>query len=73
MSACADATKVVNSDVSPAKLQTDTAAYFSTSKRYVRVGNMKKSVLGTAYQAKVAGRVFDCSYFRGTVSCSRAL
>ena len=72
LSACADATKAVNSDASPARLQAETAAYFATSKRNVRVGNFKQSMLGTAYQARVAGRLFDCNYFRGTVRCNRA-
>ena len=73
LSACADATKAVNSDVSGARLQHDTAVYFATSKRNVRVGNFKQNVFGTAYKAKVGGRMYDCKYFRGTVSCNRAI
>ena len=72
LSACADATKAVNSDVSPTKLKVSTASYFSTSSRNVRVGNFKQTVFGTSYQAKVSGRLFDCNYFRGTVTCNRA-
>ena len=72
LAACADATKVVNSDVSSARLQSDTAVYFATSKRNVRVGNFKQSVLGTSYKAKVGGRLYDCKYFRGSVTCSAA-
>jgi len=73
VSACADATKAVNSDVSAASLKTSTANYFVTSPKHVRVGNLKQSVLGTAYQAMVGGRLFDCDYFRGAVTCSRAI
>ena len=72
LGACADATKAVNSDVSGARLQHDTAVYFSTSKRNVRIGGVKQSVLGTVYKAKVGRTMFDCRYFRGSVTCSHA-
>ncbi|NNE79353.1 MAG: hypothetical protein HKN18_03685 [Silicimonas sp.] len=72
VSACAQATDAVNSDVTQAKLQTDTAKYFDTSPRYVKVGNLKQSMVGTAYQARVGGRLYDCKYFRSAVSCWRA-
>ena len=73
LTACADATRAVNSDVTPAKLQSDTASYFATSKRNVRVGNFKQSMIGTAYKARVGRTTYDCNYFRGAVSCNRAL
>lgn len=69
LAACSQATETVNSDVTSAKLRTDTAVYFNTNPSRVRVGNLRQSVLGTAYQAKVGGRVFDCHYFRSSVSC----
>jgi hypothetical protein len=72
LAACAQATETVNSDVTTAKLRTDTAVYFNTSPSRVQVGNMRQGVLGTAYQARVSGRVFDCHYFRSSVSCERA-
>ena len=72
VSACAQATDAINSDVTPLKLQTSTADYFDTTKRYVRVGNMKQSVMGTAYQARVGGKLYDCRYFRSVVTCNRA-
>ena len=71
-SACSQATDAVNSDVSVAKVQTETAKYFATSTRNVAVGNFKQSVLGTEYKARVAGRMYDCHYVRGTVSCTTA-
>jgi len=70
--ACTQATEAVNSDVSVAKVQTETAKYFSTSTRNVAVGNFKQTVLGTAYKARVSGRMYDCHYVRGTVSCTAA-
>lgn len=73
LAACAQTTETVNSDVTPAKLQRDTAVYFNTSPSRVAIGNVKKGVLGTAYQARVAGRVFDCHYFRSSVTCERAM
>ena len=72
LAACAKTTETVNSDVTTAKLQKDTATYFNTSPSRVAIGNIKKGVLGTAYQARVAGRVFDCHYFRSSVTCERA-
>lgn len=72
VSACAQATDTVNSDATPAKLQKDTATYFNTSPSRVAVGNMRQGVLGTAYQARVAGRLYDCHYFRASVTCERA-
>ncbi len=76
LGACADVnksvTETVNSDVTGASLQSSTAAYFATSKRNVRVGNVSQNVFGTAYQSRVAGTLYDCNYFRGTVTCNRA-
>lgn len=72
LGACASATEAVNSDVSRAGLQKDTAAYFATSARNVRVGNISQNVFGTAYQSKVGGKLYNCNYFRGAVSCNRA-
>lgn len=72
LGACASATEAVNSDVSRAGLQADTATYFATNRGNVRVGKVSQSVLGTAYQSRVSGTLYDCNYFRGAVSCSRA-
>ncbi|MCV6593278.1 MAG: hypothetical protein OIF48_10030 [Silicimonas sp.] len=72
LSACASATEAVNSDVSRGGLQASTAAYFATSRTNVRIGNLNQSVLGTAYQSRVGGQLYDCNYFRGAVSCNRA-
>ena len=70
LAACSQATDAVNSDVSVAKLQSDTAVYFATSSRNVRVGNLQSTLVGTSYNAKIGGRMYDCQYFRGTVSCN---
>lgn len=72
LAACAKTTETVNSDVTYSKLQQDTASYFNTSPSRVAIGNMRRGVLGTAYQARVSGRVFDCHYFRSSVTCERA-
>jgi len=72
LTACSTTTKAINSDATPAKVRLDTATYFATSQRNVVVGNFEQNVFGTAYKAKVAGTVFDCNYFRGAVTCSRA-
>lgn len=66
---CAQATDTVNSDATPAKVQVETAKYFSTSSRNVRVGAFKQTLLGTEYKAKVGGRTYDCHYIRSAVSC----
>lgn len=72
LAACAQATDTVNSDASPAKVQVETAKYFSTSSRNVRVGAFKQTLVGTEYKAKVGGRTYDCHYIRSTVSCRNA-
>ena len=72
LSACGQVTDTVNSDATPAALAAETAKYFETSRSRVAVGNLKPGVLGTAYNAKVAGTMYDCHYFKKTVSCNRA-
>ena len=72
LTACAQATETVNSDASPAKVQSETAKYFSTSSRNVRVGAFKRTLLGTEYKAKIGGRTYDCHYIRSAVSCQNA-
>lgn len=73
LTACSSATKAVNSDATTAKVRLDTATYFATSQRNVAVGNFEQTIFGTAYKSKVAGTVYDCNYFRGAVTCSRAI
>ena len=72
LSACGQATTAINSDATPTKLQNDTASYFGTSRYNVHVSNQKQSVLGTSYQARVSGTLYDCRYFRSAVTCRRA-
>ena len=72
LSACAQTSDAVNSDATPANIQVETAKYFSTSPRNVRVGNFKQTVIGTQYKAKVGGRMFDCRYTRKIVTCKNA-
>lgn len=72
VSACAQATDAINSDATPAKLKTNTAEYFSTSPYNVKVGNLRPGMLGTAYQARVSGRLYDCRYFKTAVTCKKA-
>lgn len=70
--ACSQAAETVNSDATPAKVQAATASYFSTSKRNVRVGAFKQTLLGTEYKAKIGGRTYSCHYIRSSVSCQNA-
>ncbi len=72
LAACGEVTEKVNSDASPTALATETAKYFGTSRSRVAIGNMKPGVWGTAYKAKVSGTVYDCHYFKKSVTCSRA-
>ena len=72
LAACGEVTDTVNSDATPSALATETAKYFETSRSRVAIGNMKPGVWGTAYKAKVAGTVYDCHYFKKSVTCSRA-
>ena len=72
LTACGQATDAVNSDATPAKLQMETAKYFSTSSRNVRVGALEQTLLGTKYKAKIGSKTFDCHYVRSTVSCQNA-
>ncbi len=70
--ACSQAAETVNSDATAANVKLETAKYFATSTRNVSVGNFKQTVLGTEYKARVGGRMYDCHYIRGTVSCTTA-
>lgn len=72
LTACAQAADTVNSDATPERVQLETAKYFSTSSRNVRVGSINKTMLGTQYKAQVGGRMFDCHYVRGSVTCQYA-
>ena len=72
VSACAQATETVNSDATAANVTVETAKYFSTSTRNVRVGNFKQTLVGTEYKAKVGGRMYECHYIRKAVSCTNA-
>ena len=72
LSACAQTTEAVNSDATPANIKMETAKYFSTSPRNVRVGNFKQTVLGTEYRAQVGNRMFDCRYTRKIVTCKNS-
>ncbi len=72
VSACAQATETVNSDATAANVTVETAKYFSTSTRNVRVGNFKQTLVGTEYKARVSGRMYDCHYIRKSVSCTNA-
>jgi hypothetical protein len=72
LSACAEATQKVNEGVTPAKLQTDTASYFRTSVRNVRVGKMHQGMLGTSYQARVGKTLYNCKQFKAALTCELA-
>ncbi|MEM6385698.1 MAG: hypothetical protein AAF718_05620 [Pseudomonadota bacterium] len=72
LAACGQATDAVNSDATPAKVQAETAKYFSTTSRNVRVGSFEQTLLGTKYRAKIGSRTFNCHYIRSTVSCQNA-
>ena len=50
----------------------ETAKYFSTSTRNVRVGNFEQGVFGTKYKARVGTRMYDCRYVRSLVTCENA-
>lgn len=72
LAACGQATDAVNSDASAANVQMQTAKYFETSPRHVRVGAFKQTMLGTEYKAQVGRRTFNCHYIRKTVSCQNS-
>ncbi|MEO0946519.1 MAG: hypothetical protein AAFY06_17130 [Pseudomonadota bacterium] len=74
LTACgnSDVTDTLHGDATPQNISAQTATYFETSRSNVAIGNLKPGVFGTAYKAKVAGTLFDCHYFKQTVSCNRA-
>lgn len=72
VTACGQATDAVNSDATAANVQYETARYFNTSPRNVRVGAMKQTLLGTEYKAQIGRRSFICHYIRKTVTCQNA-
>ena len=72
LTACGQATEAVNKSVTPAKLQSDTASYFQTSARNVSIGKMRKSMVGTAYQARVGRVLYNCNQFKAAITCERA-
>ena len=73
LAACAQATETVNSDVTTQGLQDRTASYFNTYGSNVQIVSYRQSVVGTAYKARVSGRLYDCKYFRSAITCNRAL
>ena len=74
LTACSDGsvTDTLHADATPQNLSVETAKYFNTSRSRVAIGNLKPSVFGTAYKARVSGRIYDCHYFKKAVSCNRA-
>ena len=72
LAACAQTTEAVNSDATAANVTYETAKYFSTSTRNVRVGNFEQGVFGTKYKARVGTRMYDCRYVRSLVTCENA-
>lgn len=72
LTACGSATDAMNKGVTPAKLRTDTATYFRTSEHNVAVGEIRQTMLGTSYKARIGKVVYDCNHFRAAVSCERA-
>lgn len=74
LTACSSAEvgDTLHADATPENLSIQTASYFETSRSRVAIGNLQPGMFGTSYYAKVAGRAYDCHYFKKTVSCSRA-
>lgn len=72
LAACGYATEKVNSDVSMTMLEGETAAYFQTHSGNVSIENYKQGVWGTSYQARVAGTLYNCNYFRSSMTCQKA-
>ena len=72
VAACGQATDAVNSDATAVNVQYETAKYFNTSPRHVRVGALKQTLLGTEYKAQIGSRSFACHYIRKTVTCQNA-
>lgn len=72
LTACGQASDAINKGVTPAKLQSDTATYFKTSPRNVKIGKMQQSMLGTAYQARVGRVLYNCNQFKAAINCERA-
>lgn len=71
LAACGSATEAVNKGVTPAKLQSETARYFQTSTKNVRIGKMHQTMLGTSYQARVGRALYNCNQFRAAITCER--
>lgn len=72
VAACGQATDAVNSDATAANVQYETAKYFNTSPRNVRVGAFEQTLLGTEYTAQIGRRSYTCHYIRKTVTCQNA-
>ena len=72
LSACAPMVSgTMNMGISQADVQNKTAQYFGVPSREIMVTNIDKGVLSTSYQARYAGKFFNCQIYYGEVSCRK--
>ncbi|MCY1165272.1 putative peptidoglycan binding domain protein [compost metagenome] len=62
---------VMNSTVDENSLLEKTAKYFGTPRENLTVSSIEKAALSTSYQAKNAGKIYNCTIYYGEVSCNQ--
>lgn len=62
---------VMNAAVDENSVLEKTAKYFGAARENLTVSSIEKGALSTTYQAKNAGKIYNCSIYYGAVNCSQ--
>lgn len=72
MSACAPMVSgVMNASIDDQAVHEKTAKHFGVSRENVAISSIEKGALSTAYQARVTGRLYNCTIYYGEVKCAQ--
>jgi hypothetical protein len=61
----------MNVNVTPDVVAEKTTKYFGASRGAVRISNIEKGALSTAYQARYGGNLYNCTIYYGEVTCKQ--
>lgn len=62
---------VMNAAVDENSVLEKTAKYFGAARENLTVSSIEKGALSTTYQAKNAGKIYNCSIYYGAVNCNQ--
>lgn len=72
ISACAPMISgVMNASVDENSVFEKTAKYFGVARESITISSIEKGALETSYQAKHAGKIYNCLIYYGAVSCKQ--